>query len=144
MLHSTESSGGTPAGESKNICSSEKMTQAGDGNIWQIAPVRVYIDNKVYTNLKRQYCRKETTIFLQVSQSVPVTNTMMTCQELLALSGALSAALPTGQLALDSLFTSLSQSILSNQSRRWMAPTSSPTICFVDQPHLKVCVFVFL
>lgn len=36
----------------------------------------------------------------------------MTCQELLALSGALSAALPTGQLALDSLFTSLSKGVL--------------------------------
>ncbi|XP_049799603.1 voltage-dependent T-type calcium channel subunit alpha-1G [Schistocerca nitens] len=33
----------------------------------------------------------------------------MTCQELLALSGALSAALPTGQLALDSFFSSLSK-----------------------------------
>ncbi len=61
----------------------------------------------------------------------------MTCQELLALSGALSAALPTGQLALDSLFTSLSQTILSSQSRREGVP-SSPTICFADQPHLKV------
>lgn len=33
----------------------------------------------------------------------------MTCQELLALSGALSAALPTGQLALDSFLTSLTK-----------------------------------
>jgi hypothetical protein len=33
----------------------------------------------------------------------------MTCQELLALSGALSAALPTGQLGLGSFFTSLSK-----------------------------------
>ncbi|XP_073996715.1 ca[2+]-channel protein alpha[[1]] subunit T isoform X3 [Rhodnius prolixus] len=40
------------------------------------------------------------------------TGTEMTCQELLALSGALSAALPTGQLALDSLFTSLSKGVL--------------------------------
>ncbi|CAH1388870.1 unnamed protein product [Nezara viridula] len=36
----------------------------------------------------------------------------MTCQELLALSGALSAALPTGQPALDSLFNSLSKGVL--------------------------------
>lgn len=35
----------------------------------------------------------------------------MTCQELLALSGALSAALPTGQLALDSFLTSLTKGI---------------------------------
>lgn len=61
---------------------------------------------------------------------------MMTCQELLAISGAMSAALPTGQLALDSLFSTLTQSILSNQ-RRWTTP-NSPTICFADQPHLKV------
>ena len=33
----------------------------------------------------------------------------MTCQELLALSGALSAALPTGQLGLGSFFTSFSK-----------------------------------
>ena len=33
----------------------------------------------------------------------------MTCQELLALSGALSAALPTGQLGLGSFFSSLSK-----------------------------------
>lgn len=39
----------------------------------------------------------------------------MTCQELLALSGALSAALPTGQLALDSLFSSLSKGVLQPQ-----------------------------
>jgi len=35
----------------------------------------------------------------------------MTCQELLALSGALSAALPTGQMALDSFFDSLTNGI---------------------------------
>lgn len=37
------------------------------------------------------------------------TNEAMTCQELLALSGALSAALPTGQLALDSFLNSLTK-----------------------------------
>lgn len=36
-------------------------------------------------------------------------NEAMTCQELLALSGALSAALPTGQLALDSFLNSLTK-----------------------------------
>lgn len=35
----------------------------------------------------------------------------MSCQELLALSGALSAALPTGQVALDSFFEELSKGI---------------------------------
>jgi hypothetical protein len=44
----------------------------------------------------------------------------MTCQELLALSGALSAALPTGQLGLGSFFTSLSKGgkLLSQQLAR--------------------------
>ena len=44
----------------------------------------------------------------------------MTCQELLALSGALSAALPTGQLGLGSFFTSLSKGgkLLSQQLER--------------------------
>lgn len=48
----------------------------------------------------------------------------MTCQELLALSGALSAALPTGQSALSSLLKALSKtggasvtSIVQNVSR---------------------------
>lgn len=36
----------------------------------------------------------------------------MTCQELLALSGALSAALPTGQLALDSFLNSLTKGMI--------------------------------
>jgi hypothetical protein len=35
----------------------------------------------------------------------------MSCQELLALSGALSAALPTGQVALDSFFEELTKGI---------------------------------
>lgn len=35
----------------------------------------------------------------------------MSCQELLALSGALSAALPTGQVALDTFFEELTKGI---------------------------------
>jgi hypothetical protein len=38
-----------------------------------------------------------------------VASEAMTCQELLALSGALSAALPTGQLGLGSFFSSFSK-----------------------------------
>lgn len=40
----------------------------------------------------------------------------MTCQELLALSGALSAALPTGQIALDHFFFSLTKGISNRQN----------------------------
>lgn len=36
----------------------------------------------------------------------------LTCQELLALSGALSAALPTGQTALNSLFSTLGKGVV--------------------------------
>ena len=43
-------------------------------------------------------------------------NEAMTCQELLALSGALSAALPTGQLALDSFLNSLTKGTISSFS----------------------------
>ncbi|KAF6199055.1 hypothetical protein GE061_007080 [Apolygus lucorum] len=60
----------------------EKMSQAGDGTL-RLPPAHGGIPAQV-----------------------------MTCQELLALSGALSAALPTGQLALDSLFRSLSKGVL--------------------------------
>lgn len=51
----------------------------------------------------------------------------MTCQELLALSGALSAALPTGQLALDSLFTSLSKGVLESHFTQYPASTGADT-----------------
>lgn len=44
----------------------------------------------------------------------------MTCQELLALSGALIATLPTGQIALDSLYNALSKT---NQTT-WVPSTS--------------------
>ncbi|KAJ8871530.1 hypothetical protein PR048_027852, partial [Dryococelus australis] len=58
----------------------------------------------------------------------------MTCQELLALSGALSAALPTGQLGLGSFFSSLSKGpeplLVDEHPRRW----SSPETCCGEQP----------
>ncbi|KAK7571216.1 hypothetical protein V9T40_014820 [Parthenolecanium corni] len=111
----------------KNICSSEKMTQAGDGNIWQITPV----SNSVPYPYPYPYPYPSTT-----TRSMPPSDASMTCQELLALSGALSAALPTGQMALDSLFTSLSHGVLSSQSRRGINANSS-TICFADAPRRK-------
>ncbi|XP_043790226.1 voltage-dependent T-type calcium channel subunit alpha-1G isoform X2 [Apis laboriosa] len=72
----------------RNVCSSEKMTQTGDGNIWS-SPLPDHIQ----------------------MQAELGGNEAMTCQELLALSGALSAALPTGQLALDSFLNSLTKGI---------------------------------
>nr|XP_034187863.1 voltage-dependent T-type calcium channel subunit alpha-1G isoform X2 [Osmia lignaria] len=72
----------------RNVCSSEKMTQTGDGNVWS-SPLPDHIQ----------------------MQAELGGNEAMTCQELLALSGALSAALPTGQLALDSFLNSLTKGI---------------------------------
>ncbi|CAK9820055.1 Voltage-dependent T-type calcium channel subunit alpha-1G [Anthophora plagiata] len=72
----------------RNVCSSEKMTQTGDGNVWS-SPL------PDHTQMQAELGGNEA----------------MTCQELLALSGALSAALPTGQLALDSFLNSLTKGI---------------------------------
>ncbi|XP_076629158.1 ca[2+]-channel protein alpha[[1]] subunit T isoform X2 [Colletes latitarsis] len=72
----------------RNVCSSEKTTQTGDGNVWS-SPLADHIQMQAE---------------LGGSEA-------MTCQELLALSGALSAALPTGQLALDSFLNSLTKGI---------------------------------
>lgn len=72
-----------PTGE-RNICSSEKMTQTGDGNVWSTCQA-----NNPQTDLGKSEA--------------------MTCQELLALGGALGAALPTGQLARDSFLNSLAK-----------------------------------
>ncbi|EGI61013.1 Voltage-dependent T-type calcium channel subunit alpha-1G [Acromyrmex echinatior] len=73
----------------RNVCSSEKMTQTGDGNVWS-SPLPDHAQ----------------------MQAELGGNEAMTCQELLALSGALSAALPTGQLALDSFLNSLTKGVL--------------------------------
>ncbi|XP_050464943.1 voltage-dependent T-type calcium channel subunit alpha-1G isoform X6 [Cataglyphis hispanica] len=72
----------------RNVCSSEKMTQTGDGNVWSSSLPD-------HTQMQAELGGNEA----------------MTCQELLALSGALSAALPTGQLALDSFLNSLTKGI---------------------------------
>lgn len=50
----------------------------------------------------------------------------MSCQELLALSGALSAALPTGQVALDSFFEELTKGI----SKRAGEEKIDTRVCF--------------
>ncbi|XP_054283279.1 voltage-dependent T-type calcium channel subunit alpha-1G-like [Macrosteles quadrilineatus] len=81
--------------QTRNVCSSEKQTQTGEGD-WPDSD-------------------SHTVIIPSSAQHQTSTAEAMTCQELLALSGALSAALPTGQLALDSLFNSLSKGVLQPQ-----------------------------
>ncbi|XP_076162993.1 ca[2+]-channel protein alpha[[1]] subunit T isoform X2 [Ptiloglossa arizonensis] len=94
LLHGSNSVGNalqaisTVSPGERNVCSSEKMTQTGDGNVWS-SPL---VD---HTQMQAELVGSEA----------------MTCQELLALSGALSAALPTGQLALDSFLNSLTKGI---------------------------------
>lgn len=69
---------------------------SGDGNIWQISN----LPNQQLLQTQQQI----------VNECCELNNgEAMTCQELLALSGALSAALPTGQIALDSFFSSLTK-----------------------------------
>nr|CAH7756872.1 unnamed protein product [Callosobruchus chinensis] len=79
----------------KNVCSSEKTTQAGDGNIWQITSVP-----------NQQQAQQQ----IQQDCNELVNGETLTCQELLAL-GAINAALPTGQIVLDTFFNSLSKGI---------------------------------
>ena len=76
--------------------SSEKTTQTGDGFLWPAeAPAPPASSPAAITAAAAAAARDP-----------------LTCQELLALSGALSAALPTGQTALDSLFSSLSKGVV--------------------------------
>ncbi|KAK9701208.1 Ion transport protein [Popillia japonica] len=83
--------------DKKNVCSSEKMTQTGDGNIWQISN-----PNQQQLSPPQQQSAQD--------YSELINGEAMTCQELLAL-GAINAALPTGQIALDTFFDSLSKGI---------------------------------
>ncbi|GAB0089753.1 Voltage-dependent T-type calcium channel subunit alpha [Sergentomyia squamirostris] len=78
----------------KNV--SEKMTQAGDGSIWQVNLQNTIGSHSVQTAL--------------VDCSDLSLNEAMTCQELLAFSVAFSAALPTGHGTLESFYTSLARS----------------------------------
>ncbi|XP_023037062.1 uncharacterized protein LOC6652900 isoform X1 [Drosophila willistoni] len=78
---------------SHNIFSTEKMTQAGDGSIWQVnLPQSIGTIANAYTDCSE----------LGIHDA-------MTCQELLAFSVAFSAALPTGQSTLESFYTSLAR-----------------------------------
>lgn len=79
-------------------CKNENSVE-GDGNIWQISSVPT----------PQQILQTQQQI---ANECYELNNgEAMTCQELLALSGALSAALPTGQMALDSFVCSLTKGI---------------------------------
>ncbi|XP_060523337.1 voltage-dependent T-type calcium channel subunit alpha-1H-like isoform X2 [Cylas formicarius] len=111
VLHGRGQNGSPPASstnllssniDKKNVCSSEKTTQAGDGNIWQITPPAN----------PQQILQTQQQIAQECSDLV--NGEALTCQELLAL-GAINAALPTGQIVLDTFFNSLSKGINNRQ-----------------------------
>ncbi|XP_063224731.1 voltage-dependent T-type calcium channel subunit alpha-1G [Bacillus rossius redtenbacheri] len=112
--------GGGPGGgeAARNVCSSEKMTQTGDGNVWPVLGLGAGPLQQPQVDAGDSLLAAEA----------------MTCQELLALSGALSAALPTGQLGLGSFFSSLSKGpeplLVEELPRRW----SSPEACCGEHP----------
>lgn len=97
---------------------SSYSSPTGDGNIWQItSPTQptnaggvnnaCCVSGVPPTNIKTQ------TLIQGINKdNYQNTGEAMTCQELLALSGALSAALPTGQIAFDSFFNSLTKGII--------------------------------
>ena len=106
----------------RNVCSSEKMTQTGDGIVWSSPlPDHIQVRSTCHATYVRDTRRARYSAVvhcIRVICHVHVSpqmqaelggNEAMTCQELLALSGALSAALPTGQLALDSFLNSLTK-----------------------------------
>ncbi|XP_037028717.1 voltage-dependent T-type calcium channel subunit alpha-1G isoform X5 [Bradysia coprophila] len=88
----------------KNICSAEKTTQTGDGNIWQV-------------NLPQQNVNSQTLSNVFADCSDLGLNETMTCQELLAFSVAFSAALPTSQTTLESFYTSLARNDTGQQDK---------------------------
>ncbi|XP_035773976.1 voltage-dependent T-type calcium channel subunit alpha-1G-like isoform X5 [Anopheles albimanus] len=84
----------TEPAQDKNVYCVEKMTQAGDGSIWQVnLPHSLQTVNTVFSEYS-DLCLTDA----------------MTCQELLAFSVAFSAALPTGHTTLESFYTSLKRS----------------------------------
>ncbi|XP_044760613.1 voltage-dependent T-type calcium channel subunit alpha-1H isoform X2 [Coccinella septempunctata] len=83
----------------KNVCQSEKTTQTGDGDIWQVAPIQ---NSQMQIQNQQQSSQECCNI---------MNGETMTCQELLALVGGMNAALPTGPIVLDTFFSSLSNGI---------------------------------
>ncbi|XP_059472084.1 voltage-dependent T-type calcium channel subunit alpha-1H isoform X6 [Neocloeon triangulifer] len=123
MLHDDQGSTSSAPGVTKNVCSSEKMTQAGDGNIHSWRGGRGFSAQSSFDAGGPAY---QLDLHRQSTISAPAP---MTCQELLALSGALSAALPT-QLALDSRHVHSFFSSLSKGDRRHV---SAPADLQTDQ-----------
>ncbi|XP_049817444.1 voltage-dependent T-type calcium channel subunit alpha-1H-like isoform X2 [Aethina tumida] len=80
--------------DKKNVCSSEKTTQAGDGNIWVNSPVP-----------NEQEILRAKAKIEEDCNKIP-NHTPLTCQQLLAL-GAINATLPTGPIAIDTILNSL-------------------------------------
>ncbi|XP_065341308.1 voltage-dependent T-type calcium channel subunit alpha-1G-like isoform X4 [Cloeon dipterum] len=111
LLHDDQGSSNSAPGVTKNVCSSEKMTQAGDGHIHSWRGGRGLSAQSSFDAGGAAY---QLDLHRQSTISAPAP---MTCQELLALSGALSAALPT-QLALDSRHVHSFFSSLSKGDRR--------------------------
>ena len=119
------------------------MTQTGDGSIWQVR-------NSIWS----KYKNSQSIIYLQVNLPQtyqPLNNTIndysdlyltnaMTCQELLAFSGAFSAALPAGNSTLESFYTTLLRSNTNdnnNTSSNAMATTISKNQHNQDHYALK-------
>ncbi|XP_053680471.1 voltage-dependent T-type calcium channel subunit alpha-1G [Anopheles nili] len=114
--------------QDKNVYCVEKMTQAGDGSIWQV-------------NLPHSL-QTVSTVFNEYSD-LCLTDAM-TCQELLAFSVAFSAALPTGQTTLESFYTSLKRAKgpetarLQQQQQQLAVPTNAnPALTEVERLSSK-------
>ncbi|KAL5282751.1 CACNA1G family protein [Megaselia abdita] len=78
--------------DAENSTSTEKMTQVGDGSIWQ---VKLSQNIQQHSGVGTDYSELDL-------------HDALTCQELLAFSVAFSAALPTGRGTLESFYKSLS------------------------------------
>ncbi|XP_043464929.1 voltage-dependent T-type calcium channel subunit alpha-1H isoform X1 [Leptopilina heterotoma] len=102
---------GSVALADSNVCCNEKMTQTSDGHVWLIP-----LSKNLQTVIKRREA--------------------MSCQELLALSGAFSAALPTGQLALDSFLNTFKNGIKKSQivnDSQWFNEVNNCSCCYASR-----------
>lgn len=121
----------------KNVCLSEKTTQAGDGNIWKVgdAPFKMLMQlemgkftlifnftKKTQVNLGHNLCSHAMNNILTDCSDLNFNDTM-TCQELLAFSVAFSAALPTSQNTLESFYSSLTRNEQPGNGDKVVGPT---------------------
>ncbi|XP_053658326.1 voltage-dependent T-type calcium channel subunit alpha-1G [Anopheles marshallii] len=107
--------------QDKNVYCLEKMTQAGDGSIWQV-------------NLPHSL-QTVSTVFNEYSD-LCLTDAM-TCQELLAFSVAFSAALPTGQTTLESFYTSLKRAKGTESTRFLSSQQAGQTNATLPLPEIE-------